>query len=112
MKYFFAVVMVLHGLIHLMGGVNELGLSKIEGLSAQTLVPISEFIKPLLGVLWLLAVAVFLVAAVGLVTGQPWWKAVAAGAAILSQILVIIWWPAAKVGTVANALVIIALFLL
>ncbi|HEX3016027.1 MAG TPA: hypothetical protein VHQ46_06580 [Desulfobacteria bacterium] len=112
MKWFFAAVIILHGLIHLMGGVNELGLAKVEGLSGQTLVPIAGYLKSVLGILWFLAVVAFLIAGIGLLTNQTWWKAIAVGAVILSQVLIIIWWPAAKFGTVANVLVLIGLFLL
>jgi hypothetical protein len=112
-KYFFIIVIVLHGLIHLMGGLNELGLAKIEGLNnVPTLVSLSGLLKTLLGSLWFLAVFLFLLAGFGLLIGQAWWKMVALGAAILSQILIVIWWPAAKVGTIANILVVIALLLI
>lgn len=33
MNWVVVIVLILHGLIHLMGGVNELGLAKIQGLS-------------------------------------------------------------------------------
>lgn len=112
MKYVFAVIILLHGLIHLMGGVHVLGIAKIEELSQPTIISIDGWVKTIYGVLWFLAVGIFLVAGFGLLTSQSWWKNVAIIAVSLSQILIIPWWPAAKIGTIPNILIIIALFLL
>lgn len=104
-------ILVLHGLIHIMGGVNELGIAKIEGLSGKTLFTIPANFQMILGVLWLLALVLFLIAAFGLLTNQQWWRLAVVIAVIVSQILVIIWWPDAKVGTIANGLIILGLAL-
>ncbi|MDF2557253.1 MAG: hypothetical protein K0R71_1081 [Bacillales bacterium] len=112
MKYVFAAMIILHGLIHLMGGVHVLGIAKIEELSQPTIISMDGWVKTIYGVTWFLAVLVFLVAGFGLLTNQSWWKSVAFAAVLLSQILIIAWWPAAKIGTIPNILVIIALFLL
>lgn len=37
MKWLMVVVIIIHGLIHLLGAVNELGLAKVEGFSNKTL---------------------------------------------------------------------------
>jgi len=42
----------------------------------------------------------------GLVTNRQWWRPVAIGAVILSQMLILIWWPDAKWGTIVNVLII------
>lgn len=110
MKYVFVAMIILHGLIHLMGGVHVLGIAKIEELSQPTIISMDGWVKTFYGVLWFLAVLVFLVAGFGLFTNQSWWKSVALSAVVLSQILIIPWWPAAKIGTIPNILVIIALF--
>ena len=107
MKWFLAVVIFIHGLIHLLGAVNELGLAKVEGFTNKTLFLIPYNIQPIFGVFWFIAVVAFLMTAFGLVTDRQWWRAVAIGAAIFSQILIMIWWPDAKWGTIANALIII-----
>lgn len=109
-KWFLIVVMFIHGLIHLMGGINELGIAKIEGLSGKTLIPLSNAFKTALGISWFIPVILFLMAAVGLATNRTWWKGFAIAAAIVSQILVIIWWPDAKWGTVPNILILMSAF--
>jgi len=107
MKWFLAVVIFIHGLIHLLGAVNELGLAKVEGFSNQTLFLIPQNTHPIFGVLWFIAVLAFLMTVFGLVTNRQWWRPVAIGAVILSQILILIWWPDAKWGTIVNVLIII-----
>lgn len=107
MRWFLGVVMFLHGLIHLLGAVNEMGLAKIEGFSGNALFLIPQNMHPIFGVFWFIAVVAFLMAAFGLVTDRQWWRAVTIGAIILSQILILIWWPDAKWGTMVNVLIII-----
>lgn len=111
LKWLLVAILSLHGLIHIMGGVNELGIAKIEGLSGKTLFTIPSSLQLILGVLWLIAVALFFIAAFGLVTNQQWWRSAVIIAVIVSQILIIIWWPDAKVGTIANGLIILGLVL-
>ena len=110
LKWFLVVILMLHGLIHAMGGLNELGIAKIEG-TAKTLFALPPSVQMILGVVWLVVVALFLTAAFGLITNQHWWKSAVILAVIVSQILVIIWWPSAKVGTVANGLIVLGLAL-
>lgn len=112
MKWLFAVIVFMHGLIHLMGGVNELGLAKIEELSDKTLFLIPSNMQTILGVFWFITVAMFLITVVGLVTNKQWWKTIAFGAVIISQVLILIWWPAAKWGTIPNVLILLAAFML
>jgi len=102
-----ALIMVVHGLIHLMGGLSQLGLAKIPGLAGHTIVPLHAPLGDILGVAWLLAVPLFLVAAAALLTHHGWWRPLAVAAVVLSQILIVIWWPEARWGTVANALVVV-----
>lgn len=104
------VISLLHGLIHLMGGLNELGIAKIEGV-ARTLFPLSPAVKMGLGVIWLITLALFLGAAYGLITNKAWWQPVIIAAVVVSQILIILWWPDAKFGTIANILIVVLMFL-
>ncbi|KUO63831.1 MAG: hypothetical protein APF84_14510 [Gracilibacter sp. BRH_c7a] len=111
LKWLLLAIIVIHGLIHIMGGVNELGITKIQELSGRTLFTIPSNLQMVLGVLWLVAVVLFFIAAFGLVTNQQWWRSAVLIAVTVSQILVIIWWPDAKFGTIANGLIILGLAL-
>jgi hypothetical protein len=104
--------MVFHGLIHLMGFFNELGIAKIQELSGKTLISLPDYMHSILGVVWLIACVLFILSAIGLVTKRSWWKKITVIAVIVSQVLIIIWWPDAKNGTIANALIMLGYFVL
>jgi hypothetical protein len=65
MTILFAVFLVVHGLIHLMGTAKALGVAENPQLTQQIAAP--------LGVLWLLAAALFLSTAICLLTWPQWW---------------------------------------
>lgn len=109
-KWLYLVIIFIHGLIHLMGGFNELGLAKIKELSGKTLLSVSGNMQTILGVTWFIAVAMFLISAFALITNQQWWKSITIASVIISQVLILIWWPDAKWGTIANILIIIGMF--
>ena len=111
-KCLLTAIIVIHGLIHLMGGVNETGLAEVEGLAAKTLFPMPFEIQVIAGVFWFIAVILFVFTAFGLITNRRWWKTAGIIAVICSQILILIWWPAAKWGTIPNILVIFSIYLL
>ena len=94
MRWFFVLVLLSHGLIHLMGFVKAFGLAEIPQLSQ----PISR----LYGVLWLLA-ALLIIAALLLTRLAPSlaWM-VGALALLASQLLIFSSWSDAKFGTIAN----------
>lgn len=108
MSWVVVIVLILHGLIHLMGGVNELGLAKIQGLSEKTLIPLSGSIQSIFGVIWFIAVSLFILSAIGLLIKQQWWKSIAIWAIMISQLLIVIWWPNAKWGTIPNILILVS----
>lgn len=100
MRWFLTVVLLVHGLIHLMGPAKAFGLAQLPQLHK----PISAT----MGVLWLLA-AVFTLAAVSALWLWPrgfWALGVMAG--LLSQIAIVSAWPDAKFGTIANVLLLVA----
>ena len=42
--------------------------------------------------LWLIAMIGFIAAALGLVSGQPWWATTAVAASVISLVVIIPWW--------------------
>lgn len=101
MKWFFVVVVVLHGLIHLLGFAKAFGLAEV----AQLQQPIS---RPL-GALWLLAAVLFVVTVILLFAAPSWWWVSAAAAVLLSQGLIVSSWKDARFGTIANVIVLVPL---
>jgi len=95
MRYVFAILLGLHGLIHLMGFAFALFDTNIN----KQVLGIS---KPI-GAFWLLTFILFVVSAVQYF-GQKKWFFIAAISIILSQILIITAWKEAKYGSIANIL--------
>lgn len=97
MKIAFLIVVLLHGLIHLLGFVKGFELKEVQELT----LPIS---KPL-GVVWLAATILFLTYGVlHLLNSQYAWL-IGLMAVVLSQVLVILFWKDAKFGTIPNIII-------
>jgi len=94
-------VVIGHGLIHLLGAANGLGWAEV----AQPREPITT----LGGLAWLVAAILVIAAGVLIASRRPsWWWAVAGVAAVFSQVMVVTSWSDAKVGTVANVILVLA----
>ena len=99
MKYLFAFVMLAHGLIHLMGFTNGFGMSKLPALT--------KYISKPTGMFWLFAAMLFIAAATYYMLKKENWSIFAFLAVIISQLLIIWYWKDAKIGTVANIIVLL-----
>ncbi|MEA3296236.1 MAG: DUF6544 family protein, partial [candidate division Zixibacteria bacterium] len=111
MRVVVALLLVIHGLIHLLGFLKAWKLADIPQLTGATLFPIPGPLHGVVGGLWLLT-CLILVGAAPLILFRygPWWIIAAIGVAV-SQLLVIYAWPDAKAGTVLNiVLFIIVMF--
>lgn len=103
MKFAFALLLAVHGAIHLMGFAKAFGFAEMQQLHGSIGRP--------MGVLWLAAaLACFATALLLFVSPDRWW--VAAGVAVtLSQAMIVTAWPDAKFGTAANLVVLIPVVL-
>ncbi len=104
MRIAFAVLVGLHGLVHLLGPAKALGWAVAA--------PLRSAISPLGGALWLLAAVLLVGAAVGFARGAHWWWWLALPGAVLSQLLLTQSWGDAKFGTIVNVAIAIPLALL
>ena len=100
MRIPFLILVIVHGLIHLLGFAKAFGLSEVKQLTQ----PIS---KPF-GMIWLLAFILFVIAAILFAFKHNYWWLVGAMALVTSQILVIFFWQDAKFGTIANGIILLA----
>ncbi len=100
MKTILIVLLVLHGLIHLLGFTKAFNLAAVNQLT----LPISKTS----GVLWLLATLLFLLTAVLFFLNKSTWWMPAVLAILLSQCLIFSSWQDAKFGTVANVIILLA----
>jgi hypothetical protein len=99
-----AIVLVFHGLIHLLGFLKPWKIAAVPQLSGRAIMPLSEGAFRVVGVLWLIAALAFVGAAMlRLMDHESWWM-IAAPAIVLSQMLIVLQWSDARAGTVANVL--------
>jgi hypothetical protein len=99
MKYLFAFLLLVHGLIHLMGFANAFASGNMPSFS-------KHISKPT-GLLWLLATLLFLAVMTFFLLHKNYWVVFALVATILSQILICMYWQDAKAGTIANIIVLL-----
>lgn len=98
LRILFAFVIVVHGLIHFLGFAKANSLLHVDQLSQP--------IPKSLGLTWLLIGFLFLTGAFGFLMRKEWWMLLPI-AALLSQILIFIYWQDAKYGTLINTMIIL-----
>jgi hypothetical protein len=102
-RIIFILIVTFHGLIHLLGFLKAFGLVQVNELTLEISRPV--------GLLWLIAYLLFIITAVAFILKMRWWWATAIVAALLSQVLIFTAWQDARVGSIAN-LIILAVALL
>jgi len=103
MKYIFGVLLLLHGLIHVMGYIKAFKINEVAQLS----LPISKH----MGLLFLLTAVLFTMAFILFLMHRSVWIIVVVIAIIISQLLIITYWQDAKFGTIANGIILIVALL-
>ncbi|MEH6763429.1 MAG: DUF6544 family protein [Aequorivita antarctica] len=99
MKIAFAILLFIHGLIHLMGFLKAFGFAEIPQLS-------QDFSKQQ-GLLWLAVALAFVSVGVLFLIKNNIWFWLALVAVLFSQMLIIMNWHDAKFGTIVNVIVLI-----
>jgi hypothetical protein len=113
-RYLISAVLALHGLIHAIGFAAAWQLGALTGVTAAPSFPtLNAGSAPVLvlGVLWVVAGAGFVLGGVGLAADRSWWVAVTAASALLSLVLTGMWWQSAPVGIMIDLAVFAFLFL-
>jgi hypothetical protein len=108
-------VLAAHGIGHALGWMPAFGVASFQGVSgrswALTAVLGDGGARLACGVLFLVPMAGFLLAAGGLVTGQTWWRQVAVGSAAISLLATALYpqafTPGATAGSVAVNVVVL-----
>ena len=96
MKYVFAGIILVHGLIHFMGFAKAFGYGNITQLT-------KDISKPA-GFFWFVTALLFTGAVIFFLLKKESWPMIVIVAAVISQILIITVWKDAKFGTIANVL--------
>jgi hypothetical protein len=99
-----ALLIGIHGLIHLLGPAKAFGWAEVQQLATP--------IPPLSRALWLLAAVLLVGAAIGFALGARWWWRLGLPSIVLSQVLITQSWSDAMFGTVANLVIAVPLVLL
>ena len=97
MRIIFTVLILAHGLIHLLGF--------FKSVKPQSVKKLSQSISKQRGIVWLLSAILFSATAVTYFKMFDWWWMLALPAVIISQILIISAWQDAKFGTIANIII-------
>lgn len=108
MRIALILLLALHGLIHLLGFLRWSRLRRVPGLSGHTLVPLSASGQRAYGLLWFATMLVLLAAAALYAGRHAWWSGTALAGVLLSQCLIVFAWHDARLGTIANALLVIS----
>jgi len=99
LKIWFSLILIIHGLIHLIGFVKAYNYAEIKELK----LPIS---KPL-GIIWFSTCMLFIAAVIQLIFNIEYWWLTTVLATIFSQLLIILSWQDAKFGTLLNIVIIL-----
>ncbi len=103
MKTAIAILIIIHGLIHLMGFIKAFSLAEMEALT--------QSISRSMGILWFLTVSILVTGGVFCFIGiESWWKISVTGM-VLSQVLIFYSWKDAKYGTLINVILAVLIFI-
>jgi hypothetical protein len=111
-----AVVLIVHGLIHLMGTALYARHAEIKGLSRKTTLlggrwDVGEGGIRVFGGLWVLPAVGFVASGFAMLAGWGWWKPVVVGVTLLSLALTGLDWSNAFMGAIVDIAILILLWL-
>jgi len=99
MKILFMIILLIHGLIHLLGFMKAFFLAELNEITN----PVS---KPM-GLLWLVATLILVLSGVMIFLKNPLWWLLAIIGVLISQVLILIFWKDSLYGTLPNILILI-----
>jgi hypothetical protein len=91
----FMIAMLFHGIGHILFLMNAWGYWKVGPGRAwlfSDMLQLSQAGEGMIGVLWLAPLAGFVLGAWGLFTDHAWWGPLALAAALLSSVMIVLWW--------------------
>jgi hypothetical protein len=107
-RYLFAFLLLIHGLIHLMGFIKEFQLAEVNQVSGKTLFLLSGSTGKLTGILGMATCTIFFLSAVFFLLKKDWWWMVGLFAIILSQIFILAYRQDTIFGTILNIAILLA----
>jgi len=115
MRYVTGIYLFIHGFCHLVGFVVPWKLVTMKDEPYRTTViagalNVGDIGIRIVGLLWLFTGLAFMASAVGVFALWTWWRPLALGLAIWSLLLCVLGLPGAKIGILANLLILAYLF--
>ncbi|PRY10180.1 hypothetical protein CLV24_11597 [Pontibacter ummariensis] len=107
----FSLLLVIHGLTHLLGFLNAWHLAAEDPINTDTLLRLQHAPLEVVGLAWGLSCVLFLAAALLFLLKKDWWWMMGLAAVLLSQLLIIACWADARYGTVANGIIMFSVLL-
>jgi hypothetical protein len=110
-----ALVLALHGFIHLMGTTVYMKLGEIQGFTYKTTLLSGHWdlgingIR-LFGALWIFPGVGFIIAAIAMLMGWGWWQSILIPVALLSLLLTGLDWSIAYAGVCLNILILLLIW--
>ena len=108
------IYLAVHGIAHLVGFVVPWKIAALKEEPYRTTllsgsIDVGDAGIRIVGVLWLLAALGFMAAAAGAFAGCQWWRHLALGLSLFSLVLCVLGLPGARIGILANAIILIYL---
>ena len=104
-RWLTGLLMIGHGLIHGLGPIEIWGIADIQGFSGNAALAVSDTTLQVLAAAWVVAMVIFVAVGFGLIAGKAWWQPWALAGAIVSQLVIAMWWTDAAAGTIPNILI-------
>ena len=98
-RYLIILLMTIHGLTHFMGFAKAFDYAELDSLTVSISKPF--------GILWMLTALLFLTSAIMLLLKKRYWWTLAIPATVMSQFCIFASWTDARLGTIANAIIVV-----
>lgn len=99
MKISYSLLLIIHGLIHFT--------DFARAYHFRTMEQVTKNIPKLIGLLWMASGLLFIMAAILYFLKKDAWSILAIVAVVFSQILILLFWKDAKLGTIPNAIILV-----
>jgi hypothetical protein len=104
------IYLLIHGLCHVVGFVVPWKILTMKEEPYRTTlmagtIQVGDIGIRIVGLLWLLACVAFMVSGIGVLASRAWWRTMLLPLALASSVLCVLGLPGAKIGILANGLV-------
>ena len=107
MRFILGIFLIMHGIAHLVGFAVPWRIIQSEDSPYKTTllsrrVDIGDIGIRLVGIAWLVAAFIFIVAGAGLILQMTWWEPITLYVSMGSLVLSVLGWPESRIGVILN----------